>query len=529
MYLAVDSELFTYNYKNKESQIIQETIFHEKQKLIENCLFGVDINPKSVNICRLRLWIELLKNAYYTKESNFKDLETLPNIDINIKCGNSLISHFSLNGNGGSQSLKTFTQKYKQVVADYKNTTDRNSKRTLERFITEQKENFARTVNPSDEDLKKIRKIESEIGTMPIFFNKDDQTQWKMKLLRLEKERQELQKNYDEKLKTVYNNAFEWRFEFPEVLDENGYFIGFDLIIGNPPYIKEMDGKKIFMPLRKSGLWTEYIDGKMDLWFFFLHKAFDISSKKGLISYITNSYWVKSSGSKKLIKRIYQNKSLCEIVNFNDMPIFEKVVGKHMIHSYSKVVKNENIKYRNLDEETKFDKIDNLPFIELKFSDIVKEDYININSEENIELTVDYDNLGNLFYVSQGVVEAPDKIDKKTGVFIINEDELTNLKLTAKERQVIKKYLNTSDISKYKINWNGQYLIFSDKLNRDKIAKNEFPNLKKHLDKFKDNITSSNKPYGIHRDRSSKINPFEQPKLICKGMFKEPEFAFDDN
>jgi len=533
LFITVDSVPFSYNNKNVESQRIQETIFHEKQKLIENCLFGVDINPKSVNICRLRLWIELLKNAYYTKQSDFKELETLPNIDINIKCGNSLISHFALNGNGNSncnsQSLKTFTQKYKQVVAEYKDTTDRNTKRTLERFIQEQKENFARTVNPNDEDLKKIRKIESEIGSMPLFFNKDEQIQWQMKHQRFEKERQELQKNYDDKLKTVYNNAFEWRFEFPEVLDDNGYFTGFDVIIGNPPYIKEMDGKKIFMPLRKSGLWSEYIDGKMDLWFFFLHKAFDISSKKGLISYITNSYWVKSSGSKKLIKRIYQNKSLCEIVNFNNMPIFEKVVGKHMIHSYSKNIPNEIIKYRNFDENTKFESVENIPFVELKFNDIVKETYININSEQNIELTIENDILGSFYNVSQGVVEAPDKLDNKTGVFVISDDELKSLKLNTKENQVIKKYLNTSDIEKYKITWNSQYLIFSDKITREKIAKNEFPNLKKHLDKYKDFITSSNKPYGIHRDRSSKINPFEQPKLICKGMFKEPEFTFDEN
>ena len=60
-----EGKLFEYNPKNKESQRIQETLFHEKQTIIENCLFGVDINANSVKICRLRLWIELLKNAYY--------------------------------------------------------------------------------------------------------------------------------------------------------------------------------------------------------------------------------------------------------------------------------------------------------------------------------------------------------------------------------------------------------------------------------------------------------------------------------
>jgi adenine-specific DNA-methyltransferase len=88
-----DGELFEYNPTNKETQRIQETLFHEKQTIIEGCLFGVDINPNSVKICRLRLWVELLKNTYY---KNKTELETLPNIDINIKCGNSLISRFEL-------------------------------------------------------------------------------------------------------------------------------------------------------------------------------------------------------------------------------------------------------------------------------------------------------------------------------------------------------------------------------------------------------------------------------------------------
>lgn len=61
-----DGELFDYRPKGPDSQRIQEALFHEKENIIENCLFGVDINPNSVKICRLRLWIELLKNAYYT-------------------------------------------------------------------------------------------------------------------------------------------------------------------------------------------------------------------------------------------------------------------------------------------------------------------------------------------------------------------------------------------------------------------------------------------------------------------------------
>ena len=111
-----EGELFEYNPTNKESQRIQETLFSEKQTIIENCLFGVDINPNSVKICRLRLWIELLKNAYY---KNSTELETLPNIDINIKCGNSLVSRFALDAD-----LKQALKKSKWTINSYRTAVD---------------------------------------------------------------------------------------------------------------------------------------------------------------------------------------------------------------------------------------------------------------------------------------------------------------------------------------------------------------------------------------------------------------------
>jgi type II restriction/modification system DNA methylase subunit YeeA len=120
-------ELFSYNLNqhNKpftEKQQLQEALFHEKKTIIENCLFGVDINPKSVLICRLRLWIELLKNAYYITGEDHQ-LQTLPNIDINIKCGNSLISRFALDADLKNElkSIKFNIKEYKKFVNYYNN------------------------------------------------------------------------------------------------------------------------------------------------------------------------------------------------------------------------------------------------------------------------------------------------------------------------------------------------------------------------------------------------------------------------
>ena len=160
-----DGKLFEYNPKNKESQRIQETLFHEKQSIIENCLFGVDINPNSVKICRLRLWIELLKNAYY---KNATELETLPNIDINIKCGNSLISRFAIDADI-TQALKKSKWKltdYRNAVSTYRNAQSKDQKREMEQLIVDIKTDFRSEISSNDPKVIKFRKLSNELYQM---------------------------------------------------------------------------------------------------------------------------------------------------------------------------------------------------------------------------------------------------------------------------------------------------------------------------------------------------------------------------
>ncbi|MFM7370862.1 MAG: Eco57I restriction-modification methylase domain-containing protein, partial [Sphaerospermopsis kisseleviana] len=154
--------------KNKESQRVQETLFHEKQIIIETCLFGVDINPNSVKICRLRLWIELLKNAYYKTASNYSELETLPNIDINIKCGNSLISRFALDAdlrvalNKSNYSIEI----YRNAVQTYRNAENREQKREMTRLINDIKGNLKTTLGLSDPNKTKLRRLQGEVENL---------------------------------------------------------------------------------------------------------------------------------------------------------------------------------------------------------------------------------------------------------------------------------------------------------------------------------------------------------------------------
>lgn len=541
--------LFEYKPSEKESTRIQHTLFHEKQTLIENCLFGVDINSNSVKICRLRLWIELLKNAYYTKDNR---LQTLPNIDINIKCGNSLISRFNLEDDlkdafKGKDVNYSFTD-YKNAVAEYKATNSKDRKREVLDIINEVKHNFTSTLDNTF--IAKYQKIQGELineqerqNNLKQFgekISKKDKDQ-------LKKLKDKAEVTYLEKEEIVnnaiYHNAFEWRFEFPEVLAEDGGYIGFDAIIGNPPYIKERDAKDIFAPIRKSPKWQDYLQGKMDLWYFFLHQAFNIADKNAYISYITNSYWVKSDGSKRLINRIFNEKTLNEIIYFDDYPIFEEVSGKHMIHSYFNSLIDNDYEVKLVLVNTKdFSKDINKEIVlDYKNKAIVNSDSINLNVSSST-LFNDCIELGELYDVSQGVVEASDKVAKSKltdelsskfnigeGVFVINKNEVETLSFNDDEKKILKPYLNTHNVVKYGINFTDEYLIFSDKQIRKGIEENKYPNLKKHLDNVTHFITSSNAPYGLHRDRSSKVNPFDIPKLICPGMFKFPHFTYDDN
>jgi hypothetical protein len=540
--------LFEYKPDSKESTRIQHTLFHEKQTLIENCLFGVDINPNSVKICRLRLWIELLKNAYYTKAGR---LQTLPNIDINIKCGNSLISRFKLDDDL-SDAFKdkkisyTFAD-YKNAVAEYKKTNNKERKREVLNIIDEVKNNFKSTLD--NKFIAKYQKAQGKLineqerlknlkafGQKITKADKDNLKKLQKKAEGTYLEKEEITNN------AIYRNAFEWRFEFPEVLAEDGSYIGFDAVIGNPPYIKERDAKDIFAPIRKSPKWQEYLQGKMDLWYFFLHQAFNIADTNAYISYITNSYWVKSDGSKNLINRIFNEKTLNEIIYFDDYPIFEEVSGKHMIHSYfnSLITNNYEVKLVLVDTKDFSKDIHKETVLHYNNKEVLNIDSINLDVSSNAMFN-DCIELGELYNTSVGIQESSDKVASKNiptelasqfkggeGVFVINKNEAEDLELNEEEKKILKPYLNTHNVMKYGVNFTDEYLIFSNKQIRKDIEDNKYPNLKKHLDNVTHFVTSSNAPYGLHRDRSSKVNPFDLPKLICPGMFKYPHFTYDD-
>lgn len=330
---------------------------------------------------------------------------------------------------------------------------------------------------------------------------------------------------------------FNWGEEFNDALRQGG----FDIVIGNPPYLKELDNKLVFDLIKRSS-YAKYYQGKMDFWYFFLHRAIDMCKEGGYIGFITNSYFLKSAGASKLIDRIKKELVLIRAVDFGDIKVFGDVAGKHMIHIYQKR------KATSADKSLYVMASDSGQAVSINEDNGRSINYLSLISDDN---KISFDNreeitfrsclpLGDIYDVSQGVVEATDKVSKKAfeaigtpgisandGVFVLSDQELSQLKLGKEELSIIKKYLDSNDVGKYYIKPNDQFLIYSDRAAREMIAKGAYPHIKHHLDKMVPYITSSNKPYGLHRPRENRF--FENPKLVCKGMFLAPEFTYDDN
>jgi hypothetical protein len=338
--------LLEYKPNNKESQLVQEALFHEKQNLIENCLFGVDINPNSVKICRLRLWIELLKNAYYIDDNTqFRQLETLPNIDINIQCGNSLISRFALD-----VDLKTALKKSKLSIDDYKKAFDtyRNAKSKeekcdMEAFIARIKSDFRTEINNNDPKVKKLNSLQADLFILnkqtSIFEESSKEKKARIQQTKaLESAINKLNTEIEEiKNNAVYENSFEWRFEFPEVLDDNGDFIGFDVIMGNPPYIQiqKFSGQGLQTAWQNQAYMTFEKTG--DIYALFIEKGMALLKPQGLLTFITSNKWMRAGYGQSLRQFLVEKTLPLQLIDFGDCQLFNNAT------TYTNILMTQNV------------------------------------------------------------------------------------------------------------------------------------------------------------------------------------------
>lgn len=542
-----EGELFEYKPSNKESQRIQETLFHEKQTIIENCLFGVDINPNSVKICRLRLWIELLKNAYYKFPSfggvpngRGGELETLPNIDINIKCGNSLVSRFAIDADL-SQALKKSKwniETYKIAVDTYRNAKSKEQKREMERLILEIKQNFSSEIRKNDPTKKRLDKLASELYhrfTGTFLFEpetpygkdaKDIEKKRKIEQQKIENEITDLNAKIDEiKANKIYENAFEWRFEFPEVLNDEGDFVGFDVVIGNPPYgVKFENNEKEYF----KSIFQEVHVRTPESYNYFVKQFTIIASKKALCCLIIPSSFLNQAEFEKTRKIILANYSPFLILNLGD-GVFEDVATPTCIIGFDLQNKYKVTKYEDLTGVSRAQLADEIQIT----SNSIEIEKLNTNQSYSFiyrPYTTILDKCYNDISTLKDVAE-----DVATGIspglgeaFVLKIAEANK---NGMESEIIKKLVIGGEINRFELQpKSGKGIIYFT--NKMSIA--EYPKTEKHLSGFKSKLENRVETksgvipwYVMLRPRRQKL--FEEPKILVRQTANRIIAAYDDD
>ena len=481
-----DGSFFQYNPLNKESQRVQETLFNEKQTIIENCLFGVDINSNSVKICRLRLWIELLKNAYY-KGPDYKQLETLPNIDINIKSGNSLISRFPLDADlkKALKESKWNIESYKLAVATYRDAESKEQKHDMEKLISDIKGNFRSEISSKDPKKLKLEKTKGELlnlTTQTGLFerSKKEETDWNKNVKTAVLEINKLEKEIEEiKANKMYENAFEWRFEFPEVLDNAGNYIGFDVIIGNPPYIQLQKMGQDSLDLEKMGYETYARTG--DIYSLFYELGFKMLKPNGYLTFITSNKWMRAAYGESLRRYFIEKTNPLVLIDFGGVQVFDSATVDTNILIAEKSDYSGTTNACVLDKNFSINNTSDYliqKLVEIRFS---SNSWVVLSSlaqgiKQKIELVgthlKDWD-----INIYRGILTGYNE------AFIINQETRDKLIIElAKSAEIIRPILRGRDIQKYLSNWEGLYLICT--FPSLKLDIDDYPAVKDHLLNF---------------------------------------------
>ncbi|PKP53599.1 MAG: type II restriction endonuclease [Bacteroidetes bacterium HGW-Bacteroidetes-1] len=542
-----EGELFEYNPNSKESQRIQETLFHEKQSIIENCLFGVDINPNSVKICRLRLWIELLKNAYY---KNKTELETLPNIDINIKCGNSLVSRFAIDADlkQALKKSKWTIDSYRIAVDTYRNAENKEQKREMERLILQIKQSFSTEIRMNDPLKKRLDKLANELyhrftGT----FLFEPSHSYGENEKKLEKKRKAEQEKIEEEIKQisakidevkankVFENAFEWRFEFPEVLNENGDFVGFDVVIGNPPYFSLSKVKEQSEYFSRAGYQT-YSKGA-DIYCLFYELGGSILKPFGLLTYITSNSWLRAKYGDLLKKYFINYLQPISLLNIEDIQIFEEATVESNIITLKKAINSNSFPVVNLSKD--YISGDSL-------SEYFQNNNFDFTPPSSPEWFIGNQSVG----ILKSKIESGSRLLKdfdvrinfgiKTGyneAFIIGENKKDELiKADKKNAEIIKPIIRGRDLKKYSYLFENIYLLNTHNglksIGLKRIdAEIEYPSIYDHLFSFspKVEMRSDMGDHWSNLRNCAYLKDFEKEKIIWGEISDKPKFAFDDS
>ena len=502
-----------------------------KRETIKNCIFAADIEPSAVDIAQLRLWLSLVIDDEINPKAQsplegHKNPLPLPNLECNILCGNSLIDEFE-----GTRLIKE-----SDIFGDSTYQLDMNHSRfeSIVRTLIEKQNELFRCDN-----TEKKKQLKDEIESLRDM----------VILSQLEGCGSEKIQRYHESKQMASKPYVLWQLDFARVFREKG---GFDIVIGNPPYIGEEGNKEIFQEVANTEFGKKYYIGKMDFWYFFTSKGLLLLAPNGLLSFIAPNNWMTTAGGKNMRKHIAKKGKLKKFVTFNNVMVFESASQQTMIFLiqnkkqdseykvFYKAVGNRSL---NASELSQFLNGNNIGIMyNAKYDPIVNSDGRTIQFlDTSITDITDKIKRAKCFYLQNneilnGIHPHHAGVTKKMlpmlpnsnvgdGIFILSSKEVNDLNLDEKEKSLLHPYYDSKNISRYYFDPDfTKQIIYTTSDFKDVTLMNEYPKLKKHLDFYVDVITSDNRPYGLHRARKQEF--FEEPTIVSLRKCSIPQFSY---
>lgn len=497
-----------------------------KERIIENSIYGVDIEEGAVDIARLRFWLSLVVDE--------PEPRPLPNLDYKIICGNSLISRYPFDApikdvfaefNKG-RTEKIDLAKYKQLLSEYMHEANHDKKEEFKYLIEEVKSVFKTSF--LDKDKAKVAQARRALDNFQLvdLFGKTVGT--KKQIVDARKKLKEMEAQRTTVLDgKIYENAVEWRFEFPQLSDENGNFEGFDIVIGNPPYIQLQKDGGLLSDLYQSLKYKTFAKTG-DIYCLFYERGINLLKAKSVISFITSDKWMLANYGASLRNFFIENTCPKKLLSFGQGVFKTATVNTNILiatrdhFSEFEICKLNSTSIRTISEfvsknsaHTSYELNDPWP--------ILSSDGIEIKRKiEAIGIPLKDWKIQLSYGIKTGLNEAF-IIDTKTKDELILSDP--------KNQEILRPLLNGKNLKRYKFDWNYEYLINSHNgvkgqdIKRIDIEK--YPDIKIHLDTFGARLINradkGDTPYNLRN--CAYLLEFDKPKIAWGNLAQKAQFS----
>ncbi len=571
----------------------ERTEYNLKRQCIENCLYGVDIDPSAVEIAKLRFWLSLIVD-----EEKKEDIQPLPNLDHKIMCGNSLLEEFE----GiklfderllGEIAVKTPTEveidsineqilklndELKDIRFGYQRPeikqkieqreTLKKRREILEKRLEKEKRQkdkdsqitidqaLEHRIKESQIKLSKLKTLQKE------FFNEQnrnkkkklreeiDKIEWELIEATLEEQgHEEALAKLEQYKKTNVKPFFLWKLYFAEVFQRENP--GFDVVIANPPYIEHKKLKEFSYVFKRN--YSTY-SGTADLYVYFYEQGFNILNKNGVLTFITSNKFIKTKYGKKL-KQYLSERRILELIDFTDVHVFEALVASCILICKNSLPHQYSFRFTKVKDDFSLKTSIN-KYLENQGS-ILQNDRLDgenwrLDDESLFKIKEKLESIGKKIKSVKSINVFRGVTTGYNPAFIIDEEKRKELLVEdPANTRIIKPLLQGRNIRKWVFNTSGEYLIFipwhfplhldasvsGPSLKAEKDFKENYPSIYEHLKKFKKELSERNKDetgiryewYALQRCAASYYNEFEKEKIVWGLTADKWAFAYDNN